>query len=103
MSAEVAMGFTFLLGLLLGLFWGERGRRLAAERWKVYGTPEPPQTASVSSPSGNGDSVVTSIPDAAIDRGATELEAMMSNEGFHWTKAEYRAEAKRMLDEANRR
>ena len=97
------MGLTFLLGLALGLFWGERGRRLAAERWKVYGTPEAPQTASVSSPSGNGDSVVTSISDEAVERGARELEAMMSTEGFTYSKAEYAAMARSMLAEAGRR
>jgi len=97
------MGLTFLLGLALGLFWGERGRRQAAERWKVYGTPEAPQAASVSSPSDSHDSVVTSISDEAVDRGAAELKAMMSQEGYHLTDAEYRERARGMLEEAGRR
>ena len=103
MSAEVAMGFTFLLGLLLGLFWGERGRRLAAERWKVYGTPEAPQAASVSAQEESHDSVATPVSESAIDRGAAELKAMMSQEGYHLTDAEYREQARQMLAESLRR
>lgn len=103
MSPDLFAGLTFVLGLVLGLWWGERGRRLAAERWKVYGTPEAPQVATVSAPTDAAEGAAPTFSQAAIDRGAAELEAMMGAEGFNWTKAQYRDEARRMLAEAGRR
>lgn len=37
--------------LMFGLWWGERGRRRAAENWKVAGDPEGKAEAVVTAPS----------------------------------------------------
>lgn len=94
---------TLFAALFLGLWYGERGRRLAAERWKVYGTPEGPVPATVSAPTDAAEGAAPTASQEAISRGAKELEAMMSAEGFTYSPAEYQAMAKSMLAEAARR
>ena len=93
-----------LAALFGGLWWGERGRRLAAERWQLYGTPEPVATAKSRAapesalPPGPGDADF----DEAVDRGAAQLEAMGAREGWVKSKVEWREEARAALTQGLR-
>lgn len=44
---EQMLGYV-LAALMVGLWWGERGRRQAAERWVVSGSPEEGASGAVS-------------------------------------------------------
>jgi len=85
--------------LFFGLWWGEKGRREAAERWKVYGTPEP-VTAPRGAPVESAGPPRVGSPEfeEAVERGAARLEAS-APDGYHLTRDEWREEARRMLTE----
>jgi hypothetical protein len=88
-----------------GLWLGERGRRKAAEAWKVYGTPDAGGPASVFSPSGASSAGLPpgQFTDDALERGAAWIKANASSEGFRVTDEEAREQARGMLAEAARR
>jgi hypothetical protein len=68
----------FAAGLLLGLYLGERGRRRAAERWAVTGSPDDAAPAATSRvPTREAEDRFLEATDAAkkeaVDRGVVQL------------------------------
>ncbi len=89
----------FVTGLALGLWWGERGRREAAEHWKVYGAPElrPAQAFEPEPEPETRARVMGEFPEATIDRGAKDLMAHAKEAGRQLSVSDARAMARSML------
>jgi hypothetical protein len=98
--ALIDLILTAAAALFAGLWCGERGRRKAAEHWRVYGAPDvvpsvPGPAVESLRPPGPG----TPEFEEAIDRGAQRLEAQ-APDGYHLTRDEWREQARSMLREA---
>lgn len=102
------------VGLLGGLYWGERGRRLAAERRELTGYASTASTATVESgpPSAeerlrNAEDLYRTEPEqrepdktAMADAGAEQLYAMARDAGRPITHAEARQQAEEAILQA---
>lgn len=91
------------VGLALGLWWGERGRRAAAERTATYGTPEAPRRRRAVSraPAQEAEdrffAETAEYKEAAIDQLAEDIMATARAQGISKDKTSARDEAERML------
>lgn len=99
-----AVGFIFglMVGAMLGLYVGERGRRKASENRELYGTPAPTGARSVRQPESAEQraEAARGYSTAAVEKGAEALMAEASNAGRKLSRKDALKEAERMLAEA---
>lgn len=74
--AVSCLGFAVASAFLYGLWLGERGRRIAAENWKVTGTPE----------AGPAKTLTPTDLDEKAAREAAEATGEDLNRAFEWLK-----------------
>jgi hypothetical protein len=88
------------VGLAVGLYVGERGRRLAAERQLVTGSPlgVPPAKVFDSPPDPESRVGEIGYSPETIERGAKEIMALAKRSGRPMSKADAMAQAQRMLN-----
>jgi Na+/glutamate symporter len=100
--ATIGFIFGLMVGAMLGLYVGERGRRKASENRELYGAPSPKGARSIPQPQ----SAEQRAEDArgyskeAVKRGAADLIAQAAAIGKRLSKKDAEAEAERMLAEA---
>lgn len=96
------MGYfvVFALGLLIGLYIGERGRRTTVERMLVSGTPDRPQPRRIGAKAPSEEilqDVGKVFTEDTLERGAERLIAEAKEEGITLTLEEAREQAQWML------
>jgi len=100
MNETISYLAIFAVGLLVGLYMGERGRRLTVERLLVSGTPEKPnpQRLGQKVPSEEMVQDVGKIfTEETLERGVDRLIAEAKEEGITLTPEEAREQAQWML------
>jgi hypothetical protein len=104
MTAEIVIA---LLGAVaagaLGLWWGERGRRRAAERWAVRGSPDDEAPAATSRvPVREAEDRFLEATEATrkeiVERGMEEARAELKAQGIPVDETRLRKEIERMVD-----
>lgn len=91
-----------LLGLALGLWWGERGRRQAAERLLVHGTTQVAAPRRLGSPVASEEVATTTgraFTEATVERGVERLLAEAEAEGQRLSPEEAREQVVYMLSQ----
>ena len=86
--------------LMAGLWWGERGRCRAAERWAISGTPDEPKAVSMAPSKEAEDRFQESVLEYSKeteDRGVAELMAEAKDKGIAISEADIRRDVKNML------
>lgn len=112
MSAWVVIAFaswTFA-GLMTGLWWGERGRRIYVENLQMYGTPNALKKAKVSHPADPEDRIEAAI-DEVVSKNGTRIRIVRPEDsppqfdpqtvqnGVEWLLAEARARGEQLSEE----
>ena len=91
--------------LMAGLWWGERGRRVAAERWLVSGAPDAAPKAVSMAPSKEAeDRYAESVQEYSketVDRGVKEMMAQAKLAGVTVSEADIRRDVESMLSGEN--
>lgn len=103
----VAVAGLVLAALMVGLWWGERGRRIAAERLAVYGTPQAPLKATSTVPTKTHrptqetqdrlEAASTEFSEQAVKSGMEDLRADYLTRGLSVDEERLRREAIQML------
>ncbi len=86
--------------LMAGLWFGERGRRVAAERWAVTGSPNAPRAVSMAPSKEAEDRFAESnleYSKETIDRGVKQLTADAKAAGIDVSEADIRRDVGSML------
>ncbi len=86
--------------LAIGLWWGERGRRKAAENWVVTGAPEAPKAVSMAPSKEAEDRFAESVQEyskESVDRGVQQLMADAKTAGVAISEADARRDVETML------
>lgn len=91
-----ALGY-IVAALVAGLWWGERGRRLAAERWKVQGTPEKPVARVLPGHTEPEGRLEAQFSEETITRGCDNLRTLYTEAGISISEADIRAQVEAML------
>lgn len=84
----------------LGLWWGERGRRIAAERWVATGSPDAPVAEMVPAPKEAEDRLIEAgqaFEKETIERGVTALLEDAKARGVRLTEDQARKDVRAML------
>ncbi len=99
MMDSVVLGFLgwIFAALMIGLWWGERGRRQAAERYVVFGSPEsasaPPSSAVPPEPEDRW----RDQREEAVEQGVDELRQAYRAQGRPFDEKQLRQEVETML------
>ena len=91
-----ALGYV-LAALVAGLWWGERGRRLTAERWKVQGTPEKPMARVVARHTEPEARLEAQFSEETIQRGCDNLRELYTRAGISISEADIKGQVEAML------
>ncbi|KKL62005.1 hypothetical protein LCGC14_2189540 [marine sediment metagenome] len=86
--------------LMAGLWWGERGRRVAAERWAITGSPNAPHATSMAPSKEAEDRFAESVleySEESVDRGVKQMMADAEAAGVSLNEADARRDVKIML------
>ncbi len=86
--------------LMAGLWWGERGRRKAAENWVVTGTPEAPKAVSMAPSKEAEDRFAESVQEyskESVDRGVAEIMEAAREKGVSISEEDARREVETMF------
>ncbi len=86
--------------LAIGLWWGERGRRKAAENWAVTGAPDAPKAVSMAPSKEAEDRYAESVLEyskESVDRGVKQMMADAEAAGVSLNEADARRDVKIML------
>lgn len=100
-SAIVQVLGYVLAALMLGLWWGERGRRQAAERYAVTGSPEEGARTAVTrvppDPEQRFSASVQEYTNEAVERGVEHLMEQAREQGLHIDRQALRKDVETML------
>jgi hypothetical protein len=86
--------------LMAGLWWGERGRCRAAERWAMTGTPDAPKAVSMAPSKEAEDHYAESVLEYSKeteDRGVAEMMAEAKAQDIVLNEADCRRDVRSML------
>ncbi len=99
MNAGVAAAGYVLAALMVGLWWGERGRRLAAERLLVHGSPiESAGTPTSGRVPRDAEDRLEKFSEDTVERAVSFLRAEAERQGIEGvTDEQLRADALEML------
>ena len=106
MSAEILYAIGWIAAALaFGLWWGERGRRVAAERWLVSGAPDAmPKAVSMAPSKEAEDRYAESVQEYSketVDRGVKEMMAQAKLAGVTVREPDIRRDVESMLSGEN--
>jgi len=87
-----------LAAAALGLWWGERGRRIAAERWAVQGTPDHPVAKSYHTVPEPETRIAEAVSEETMERGTKALLDLARGEGVSMTEEQARDHVAFMLE-----
>lgn len=86
--------------LMVGLWFGERGRRRSAERWAVTGSPHTPKAVSMAPSKEAEDRFTESVQEYSketVDRGVKQMMADARTQGIEVSEADIRRDVENML------